>query len=224
MPATSLSFQFLRRRPAQVMTAVLLIQLAVIYGFSRSENTPVIAPLAAFDKVLGPWSMTQENTVEKEVMDVLQADDVLSRVYVDPASGRSLSLFIAYFKSQRAGKAPHSPKNCLPGSGWSPVESGTLTIPLASAAAPITVNRYIVSHGDERSVVLYWYQSGRRVMASEFLAKAYLVADAVRYNRSDTALVRIVVPCTPSDQPEAIRAGIRFIESLFGPLRRVLPS
>ena len=224
MPAANLNFHFLRRRPAQVLTVVLLVQLAIVYGFSRNESTSSIAPLASFDTTLGPWHMTQAFEVEKEVMDVLQADDVLSRYYADPASGRSLSLFIAYFKSQRAGKAPHSPKNCLPGSGWSPIESGFLTIPLADSSEPITVNRYIVGHGEERSVVLYWYQSGHRAVASEFLAKAYLVADAVRYNRSDTALVRVIVPCTQSNQAEAIRTGIRFIQLLPAPLRRILPS
>ena len=54
------------------------------------------------------------------MLDVLRADDTLNRIYRLRAA--SSYLFIAYFKTQRYGQSPHSPKNCLPGSGWEPVE------------------------------------------------------------------------------------------------------
>ena len=56
------------------------------------------------------------------------------------------------------------------------------------------MNRYIVSHGQDRSLVMYWYQSRERVVADEFKAKFWVMADSLRFNRTDTALVRVVVP------------------------------
>ena len=53
------------------------------------------------------------------------------------------------------------------------------------------VNRYIVAKGDNRLLVYYWYQEHGRVVASEYWSKFYLVADSVRFNRSDGALVRV---------------------------------
>ena len=103
MPAANLSFHFLRRRPAQVLTVVLLVQLAIVYGFSRNESTPSIAPLASFDTTLGPWHMTQAFAVEKEVMDVLQADDVLSRYYADPGGGLAEAAFTVHDDYQHRG-------------------------------------------------------------------------------------------------------------------------
>jgi hypothetical protein len=41
-------------------------------------------------------------------------------------------------------------------------------------------------------LVLYWYQAHSRVTPSEYGAKYYLIADAIRTNRSDGALVRII--------------------------------
>ena len=59
---------------------------------------------------------------------------------------------MAFFKTQRAGQAPHSPKNCLPGSGWSQVESGTKSIAVPGREAPILDQRYVVQQGDEMNV------------------------------------------------------------------------
>ena len=64
---------------------------------------------------------------------------------------------------------------------------------------PIRSNRYVVAHGDEKSVVLYWYQSHNRVIASELAAKFWLVADSIKYHRSDSSLVRVVVPVRDGD-------------------------
>jgi EpsI family protein len=222
--AAKAKFAFLSGRHARVLTIVLLVQIAGFYALSRREYTPASRPLAAFPAVLGSWTVAQEGVVEKEVMDVLKADDVLSRTYVDSSVPRAANLFIAYFKSQRAGQAPHSPKNCLPGSGWVPSESEIVSLAVPGRADPIPVNRYVVAKGDEKSVVLYWYQSRDRINASEYQAKFYLVADAIRYNRTDTALVRVVVAVEGGDTAAATTAAEQFARSCFPALRSHLPS
>jgi EpsI family protein len=100
-------------------------------------------------------------------------------------------LYIAYFPSQRAGDTIHSPKNCLPGAGWIPAETSHIWIEPPDGKK-IEVNRILVTKGAERALVLYWYQAHGRVTPSEYGAKYYLVADAIRMNRSDGALVRII--------------------------------
>ena len=86
------------------------------------------------------------------------------------------------------------------------------------------MNRYIVQRGEDKSVVLYWYQTPKRVIASEFEAKYYLVLDSIRYHRSDTALVRVVVPAIGGDEEAAVSAATNFVRSFFVPLRQYLPS
>ena len=131
---------------------------------------------------------------------------------------------MAFFKTQRTGKAPHSPKNCLPGSGWEPSRVDFLTVNIPGMSEPIEVNQYVIAKGDNKSLVLYWYQSQNRVVASEYKAKMWTVADAIRYNRTDTALVRVIVPIAGNDEAGAQLAAVDFVESFFIPLRRYLPS
>ena len=104
------------------------------------------------------------------------------------------------------------------------MDSGTESIAVPGLEAPAVINRYVVERGDAKSIVFYWYQSHRRVIASEYAGKLWLVADAIRYRRSDTALVRIVVPIREDNTYAADQSGIRFLKALFPSLLRQLPS
>jgi EpsI family protein len=216
-------FDFLKSKSALAVTALLLAQAAVLYSSVRPEKIPDSPPLSSLPLTLGSWKFAEEEVVDDETKDVLKADDLLYRAYEHPSTGFVPTLFVAAFRSQRNGKAPHSPKNCLPGAGWTQLSSDDYSIDVGGAR-PIVVNRYVVQHGDERSLVLYWYQSRDRVVASEYRAKFWVMADAIRLNRTDTALVRVVVPIVNGDPDQATRAGVSFVQSFFGPLHQVLPE
>jgi len=222
MQVPSLS-SVLKSKYARVLTAVLIIQSALFYTASHGEN---IVPTQALDQLpttVGNWSMTQQGVVEQETLDVLKADDTLSRSYGSRAEGGGVNLFVAYFRSQRTGQSPHSPKNCLPGAGWSQTISGFIDVPIEQTHQTIRINRYIVSKGDEKSAVLYWYQTPRRVIADEYDAKFWLVADSIRYHRSDTALVRVVVPVRNNQDEKAVNLGVKFVQTMYPVLRSYLP-
>jgi EpsI family protein len=212
---------FLKSTPARLVTVLLLLQAAVLYSSIRPEAVPPSRPLAEMPRTLGSWELLEEGVVEPEVQEVLKADDLLNRYY--GSGNQGAGLFIAAFRSQRDGKAPHSPKNCLPGSGWTPLSSGEVTVD-AGVDAPITVNRYVIAHGEQRSLVFYWYQSRDRVVASEYEAKFWVVWDAVRLNRTDTALVRVIVPIQNRDEERASRTGMDFIRSFYSALIDHLPA
>jgi len=211
---------FLKGRAALVLTAFLLAQCMLFYGFSRGEKPPTHTPLDQFPRDIAGWHMVQQGVMEQEVKDVLRADDYLTREYA--TSNAMADLFVAFFNSQRAGQTPHSPKNCLPGAGWVWIVNDTIPVDI-SGRSPIVVNRYVVAKGEEKSVVLYWYQSRDRVVAREYQAAAYSAWDALRYNRSDTALVRVIVGFT-KDQEGATQAAIRFIQATFPTLRQYFPQ
>ena len=209
----------LRNKFAGAFILILVAQTALFYSASRGEVTPVASPLSGFPVKIGPWTAERIFEVDPDEAAVLRADDLLSRWYVSPEGGASL--FVAYFKTQRMGQAPHSPKNCLPGSGWQPVESGRIDV--ATEDGPIHINRYLVAHGDDQDLVLYWYQSQGRVIADEFAAKFYLVKDSIRNHRSDTALVRIVVPIPRGAGDSAGKIGIDFVREIYPAVLGYLP-
>ena len=215
---------FLKQKALLVLTVLVLAQTAIYYLLvNRSEYKPVIAPLTQFVKHIDDWTMAAEIPMEKEVAEVLKADDTITRVYTKP-DGEYASLYIAFFRSQRSGVAPHSPKNCLPGNGWVTFRENKKLLDIPGRALPMEVNHYTIQKGDDKSIVIYWYQSRDRIVASEFKAKFYVVADAIRYNRTDTALVRVMVPYRGGGEEEATKSAEEFVRGIAGPLAKTLPS
>jgi EpsI family protein len=214
----------LQSKYVRILTAALLIQAGLFYATSRGENVPSVRPLRNFPQEFTGWTMAQEGYVDDETQAVLRADDTLVRTYANPKFQAQPSLFVAFFKTQRTGKTPHSPKNCLPGSGWEKSTDDYLDVSIQGVPEPVQVNRYIVSKGDAKSLVLYWYQTPNRIVASEYKAKLLTVEDAIRYNRTDTALVRVVVPVQGNNDAAAQQVAVDFVQSFFVPLRKYLPS
>jgi EpsI family protein len=215
---------FLSNIYVRILTVLLMLQGVVFYAVvMRPEQAPAVGPLSLLPKEVPGWNMYREGSVEPEVQDILKADDLLTRDYVNESKTAAANLFIAFFKTQREGQAPHSPKNCLPGSGFEPIESYPITIQLPGRSETATINRYLTARGEEKSVTLYWYQSHGRIIAGEFAAKLWLIADSVRYHRSDTALVRIVVPVAGDNADVASRTAVEFAKAIFPAVNTQLP-
>jgi len=210
----------LHSRYLRILTLVIVVQAVLFYSASHGESTPLPSPLKDFPTAFGSWTMHDEPPVDAESLAILRADDTMSRDYTGPDGGANL--FIAYFQTQRQGQSPHSPKNCLPGSGFQPVESGRIDVPVAGGS--ININRYVVSRGEDESVVMYWYQSQGRVIADEFAAKFYLIADSIRHHRSDTSLVRVVVPVSEHmPREKAKQAAVLFVQAAYPVVNSWLP-
>lgn len=204
--------------------ATLLLAGTAVFLHVRSATEVVHEhPLLAWFPVhLDTWSGTNL-PIPQESLPVLGHGDFLLREYRSPGATRAVELFVAYLPSQRSGESIHSPKNCLPGSGWSPLDATHMTIAIAGRT-PFEANRYVVAQGTDRRLVVYWYQSHNRIVASEYSAKLYLVADALRYNRSDGALVRFTTPLGADENVASAEKRLLDVIDLASPqLDRFLP-
>ena len=148
-----------------LVTALVLGGTALLlHARNSAEIIPPRQPLSSFPKTLNGWVST-DIELSKEILDILGPGDFLTRRYYEPASHSQADLFIAYFPSQRSGDTIHSPKNCLPGAGWTPVQSDRITVSLPGQA-PFPANRYLIAQGEDRQLVLYWYWAHNRAVAS----------------------------------------------------------
>jgi len=181
--------------------ALLVGTALLLRARNGAEILPARLALSSFPRTLGPWTST-DIPLPQDVRDVLGPGDFLLRGYSNQADGRGVSLFIAYFPSQRTGDTIHSPKNCLPGSGWTPVRSDRVTISVPGRA-PFLANRYVIAQGQQRQLVLYWYWAHNRAVASEYAAKFYLISDSIRLRRTDGSLVRVTTPIAENESIES---------------------
>ncbi len=189
---------------ARFLVAFVLLGSSALFlqARGRGEIIPQRPPLSSFPDQLGAWAGS-DVAMAKETLDVLGPGDFLLRVYRNESQPQPYAdLFIAYFPTQRTGDTIHSPKNCLPGAGWGPIESKRVPLSVAGQD-PFIVNRYLIAKGTDRQLVLYWYWAHGRAVASEYWAKIYLVTDSIRMNRSDGSLVRMTTPMFAGESADA---------------------
>jgi EpsI family protein len=183
---------------------------------------PAHASLASFPEALGGW-VGRDAEIPPAFLEALGPGEFLSRIYQAPAKPY-IDLFLAYFPSQKTGDTIHSPKNCLPGAGWTPIEAGQLEL-ATDFGPPITVNRYLLDKNGSHMFVLYWYQAHGRAVANEYWAKYFLVADAIRTNRTDGALVRVITPVASNEDVSASeKRAVGFAQQFLPFLSRYIPK
>lgn len=205
----------------------LVAAAGVVARADRQEQIPLRKSFADFPPTLGEWRATLQPPLDDKIVDVLGVDDYLTRAYYKP-NGEGVGLYIGYWQSQRQGDTIHSPQNCLPGAGWLPVVQGRLTLAdqTSDDRRHPTVNRYVIQKGLDRQLVLYWYQSHGRIVASEYWGKIFMVTDAVRLNRTDGAVVRVITPILgdlPEAETSAEARGVSFVRQLLPQLDQFLP-
>ncbi|MDR1728810.1 MAG: EpsI family protein [Acidobacteriota bacterium] len=209
-----------------ILSLFLLAAAAVISYASRPEVVPLRQSLEGLPMHLDGWSGQRSPDMDQKVLDVLGVDDYIDRVYYQEGDGSPVGLYIGYYQSQRAGDTIHSPLNCLPGAGWNPVRNEHVIVPV-DGGRTIEINRITIQKGANSQVVLYWYQSHGRAIASEYKGKVYTVLDALRTNRTDAALVRVICPvrgASAAAEDAAEKTAVEFTQTLFPLLGQYLPD
>ncbi len=228
---------------ARFWTVVLLLisTAFVIHARGDADRVPGSEPLSQMPQSIGSWT-SHDIPLEEEVLSVLGKGDFLNRIYVDSAPALKsvssttpethpsptytppISLFIGYFATQRTGQSIHSPQHCLPGAGWT-FETSKYTSLTAENGQDYKVGEYLISDGTNRQFVLYWYQAHGRSIPNEYVAKAYMIADAIRLNRTDGAIVRVITPVLPSESVDVARdRAVRFTARMSPFLPRFIPN
>ena len=167
-------------------------------------------PFSAIPFQLGDWEGVDAPPPADEVMEILQPSSVLARQYRNEAN--SIDLFAAFYAQQRAGETMHSPKHCLSGGGWEVLQAERVLVPIDSG--PVSVNQYLVQKGRDRLLMLYWYQTKNRVIASEYLGKLCLVWDAIVRRTTSGSIVTISLPADQGASTKAINLASQIIPEI----------
>jgi EpsI family protein len=212
-------------KSARFWTVVLLLvgMVLILHARGNTDLIPLSEPLSQLPRAIAGWTGS-DMPIDQETLDVLGAGDFLSRVYTRSGGAQPVGVFIGYFPTQRTGVTIHSPKHCLPGAGWAFESSQYVDLKDADGNAH-RVGEYIIGNGENRQFVIYWYQAHGRSVANEYLAKIYLVADAIRTNRTDGALVRVIVPIDRGPDASAAKARAEEFAAQLAPmLPRFIPN
>jgi EpsI family protein len=198
-------------------TFALLLGTTVLSGLTgRRITEPLATPLEQIGPEIEGWRAASDHVLPPGTLRVLAPTAYLARTY--QKSNVPLDLFIAYYAQQRAGESMHSPKHCLPGSGWEIWKHDSAFIPVRGR--PVQINKYSIQNAGSRMLMFYWYQSKTRIVASEYLGKILLARDTVLSGHTAGSIVRIMLP----DTAAASADGVTFATHLIPEMERCFGS
>ncbi|GAB4271692.1 MAG: hypothetical protein Kow0092_26520 [Deferrisomatales bacterium] len=209
-------------------TWILITLVLATAGYTRFlsdvQAVPLRKPLEEVPLRIGEWTGRSDRMAE-DIVRVVGVEDYLLREYRD-GEGFPVYVYVGFYERQREGDQIHSPKHCLPGAGWRPVVSDRVVLDTPGINGGATrANRYVIGKGDDRQLVLYWYQSRGRDITSEYLAKLYLVVDSIFRKRNDGSLVRLMAPLSKGAPIAPAQERVAAFARRFLPeLARALPE
>jgi len=206
-----------------IVILVLLVAMGLNHYFSKPDISLPRKSLAEFPISLGDWTAFTDQKMDKQSLEILKVDDYFMRNYRN-SKGEVIGLYIGYFKSQREGKGIHSPRQCLPGAGWVPVNTAVyrMTLP-GHNPETVPVNKFVMGKGLDRQLYLFWYHGRGRIYASEYWNKIYLIWDGLTRKRTDGALVRVNNPVIGNTE-DALKTQSDFIQLFLPLLKEYIPD
>jgi len=209
-------------------TIVLVLLVLATAGYTRFLSdvhaVPLRKPLTSVPLRIGEWTGIPSK-LEERIVQVVGVEDYLLRTYRAP-DGFSVSVYVGYYERQGEGDQIHSPRHCLPGAGWRPVASRVREFETPGLNGGLTrANQVVIQKGEERQLVLYWYQSRGRNITNEYWAKVWLVVDSIFRKRNDGALVRFIADVPPDADPEGVaRRAEGFVREFLPFLQEAFPT
>jgi len=196
-----------------IIVYVLFAAAALVISFHRESVVPTNRPFTEFPQQIKSWKMLSRTEFSADVIKVLKPTDYLYNQYKD-SSGKLVSLYVGYHGGGKGGGEIHSPKHCLPGSGW--YEVSTRSGVLATTGGSINLVRALYQKGDSKELFIYWFQVRDRSVSSEYFLKMAQISNSALHRRRDASFIRISVQ-VDSDIEQATARGEQFIRD-FEPL------
>lgn len=203
-----------------LIVGLLLIASGCYLNLHSDIAVPINKPFEQFPETVAGWRMTGESTLSDNVQKVLKATDVLFRQYVS-SEGRPVNLYVGYHGGGKGSGEIHSPKQCLPGSGW--FEVSTKRMQLDVSGKKINLVQAIYQKGENKELFLYWFAVKDKTLNDEYSLKIAEITNSMLYRRRDAAFVRISIPFD-TDELGALESGERFIKDFFPVIQIYLPK
>ena len=214
-----------RELPWHYWAAGAALAMGLVISLSARQRQEIVSPRASyaeFPMELGEWRGHRQN-LDAEIIEALKFDDYILADYARNGDAVPVNLYSSYYDSQRAGESIHSPRTCLPGGGWRMARLETIAP--GGLGGDFPVNRVMIQKGADRQLVYYWFRQRGRNITDEYLAKFYLLIDAIGMNRTDGALVRLTTPIPQGDDMgRAERRLSDFLRALAPRMRAFVPD
>lgn len=204
-----------------IILYVFLAATGLYINLHADVTVPMNRPFAEFPTGVKEWRTVSREEFPESVLDVLKPTDYLSRVYAGSA-GQPVQLYIGYHGGGKKGGEIHSPRHCLPGSGWYEASSKRTSLDIGGGRN-VNLVEAVYQKGERKELFLYWFQVQDRTLTDEYALKRSQIVNSMLHRRRDASFVRISVPL--EGRPEqCLAAGERFVRDFYPVIAEHLPK
>ena len=198
----------------------ILLIAAILFLHTHTDKTvPTNQPFSQFPQQIAGWKMSDEYKFSANVLNVLKASDYISRQYKG-VDGTTVNLYVGYHSGGKGSGGIHSPKHCLPGSGWFEVSTrrDTLSVP----GGNLNIVRAVYQKDSSKELFMYWFQMMDNTISNEYSLKLSEIKNSILHHRRDQSFIRISVPFE-QDEARATAVGEAFIRDFDKVIREFIP-
>jgi EpsI family protein len=160
------------------------------------------------------WTQGEAVPLSPQIVEALELDDYVNQSYFN--GQERVFLYIGYYFTTKKVGAAHDPLVCFPGQGWvvSDRQKGELSLN-RNPTASISYTTMIVQRGEERQLILYWFQSYDQASADTFSQKVASLWKKLRHQGQDNAFVRISTPVADRLLSESRQTALSFVRTFY---------
>jgi EpsI family protein len=203
-----------------VIVYILLAVTALYINLHADAAVLMNKPFSAFPVQVQGWHLLSEAQFSQSILDVLRPTDYLSRIY-GVGDGKGAQLYIGYHSGAKGEGGIHSPKNCLPGSGW--YEASSKRSSLDVGGKKVHLVQAVYQKGESKELFIYWFQVQGKTLSDEYSLKLAEITNSMLHRRKDAAFVRVSVPFE-GDEEAALATGTKFVRDFYPLIQDFLPS
>ena len=226
----------MRRRPVLEMATVLtMLSIGVLQIVFRPAEIRLRDDLGVFPTRIGEWTLEPKPipmtgrfpAIDDELVHsyptpsgerhFAAVDDALVRAYRNN-EGQQIRLYIGYHRWQEEGKE-------LSGEAGHALNAAAVPLMMKVGSDVVQLGQVVQARAHGARGLLYWYQVNGRAFGSLYLAKKYLVWDALTRRRTNGAVVMVGWESSDDAGSERLRLqATAFAEAVLPLLSSFIPS
>lgn len=211
-----------KRELKLILLAVLfLCTCVIVYSRDTKASSRQTLPLKEYFNHIENYTFLQNKELSQDMSQMLKLDDYF---YADFTGDMGkINLYIGYYFSADKAYAAHSPTICYPSQGWK-VDTAPATGALTVGPHKIKYKEITASSGQNKELVLYWYQARLRTNTQVYRNKIDIGYNKLSFDDSYHGFVRVAVPFVDAGYEDTKKIALSFIRAFYPQFENYLTS
>ena len=198
----------------------LLAGMGLYMSLHKDLEVPMARSFEEFPASHAGWRMAGQSGLSDNVLQILKPSDYLSRRYTAD-DGTAVDMYLSFFNGGPGSGGIHSPKHCMPGSGWYEMSSQRITLELGGET--VNLVRAVYAMGEQRELIYYWFDMRGQTISDEYSLKLAEITGSMFHNRRDQSFIRISAQA--GSNVEAAQKRVEdFLRDFYPVIREFLPA